>query len=269
MEESIYQKLRTIIHGHSGIALSNDKKYLLQNRLQKRLRALQLGSEREYLELIESDLEGPELIELIDAISTNTTHFFREAEHFALLDEIFETYRAERRNQVKLWCAAASSGEEPYTLAISAHEHLDLKTTKFRMLATDICTKVLARAAQAEYRAEQIQKVPVSLRAKYFLPSAVDPHMVQVQPALRQLITFKILNLARFPFPLQGPLDVIFCRNVMIYFDRDLRQKIITEFERLLSPGGFLFLSHAENLLGIAHSLQRYNISVFRKAGGA
>ena len=261
MEQSIFERLRDIIYQESGITLSDEKRLLLQNRIRKRLRSLRINSEEDYLQIVESDLEGSELINLIDAISTNHTFFFRERSHFDFLAELLKEHK---EPQYKLWCAAASTGEEPYTLAITALENL--KNKKAKILATDICTPVLKKAARGVYHAKSLQEMSSELRTKYFDPlNIAGEACYRVKPELSQLILFKRLNLNRFPYPLKGPLDSIFCRNVMIYFDNTLRAKLIESFYKLLKPGGYLFVGHSESLSGVEHKFATVQSAVYRK----
>lgn len=267
MEQRVFERFRAVIHRESGISLSDEKKPLLQNRIRKRLRALSLSDETEYLRIIElEDVNGEELVHLIDAISTNLTFFFREVPHFELLGRIFDQYRQERRREVKLWCAAASSGEEPYSLAITGGEHLTPQGPNLKLLATDICTTVLDRAIKGLYTPEQLRDVKPDIRTKYFNPVRVggEPYY-HVKPCISQPILFKKLNLASFPYPVRGPFDIIFCRNVMIYFENDLRAKLIENFKRLLVPGGYLFVGHSESLSSIEHGLESVQSAVYRK----
>lgn len=266
MDQQLFNQFRAIIKRESGIHLTDEKKQLLANRIQKRLRALQLDTPSKYLEIIELDASQEELAQLIDVVSTNVTYFYREEKHFPIFSNILSTLAAQGQNSLKVWCAAASSGEEPYTLAITAAHALDLKRVSLKILATDICTPVLQHAIAGIYQEQQLEKLPDNLRKNSFVKVETGNGPAwKVAPHITQLTVFKRLNLSQFPFPLQGSIDVIFCRNVMIYFDHELRQKIINEFSRLLSPGGYLFLSLSENLLRIEHPLENCGVGVYRK----
>jgi chemotaxis protein methyltransferase CheR len=269
MDSQTFERFRDIIYERCGIVLSDEKQSLLSSRIQKRIRAHGLENERAYLEIIEVDASGEELIQLIDAISTNTTYFWREAEHFALFANILKEWKSQNKSSYRIWCAASSFGQEPYTLAMQVCESLSLRNDSVRILATDISTKALKRAQDGVYADEDIKKLPQHLRQRYFAQVARDDDALfshwSVNQELRSLILFKRLNLIEYPYPLKGPLDVIFCRNVMIYFDVPTRQRIIDEMCRVLAPGGFLFLSLSESLLGIQHQLDRSGPSVFRK----
>lgn len=269
MNQEVFHRLRDIIYTRSGIVLKEEKRSLLENRIQKRLKVWDFQSATDYLEVIESDLEGEELVHLIDAISTNTTYFWREPLHFEVFSRLLEIYKNEGRSDLSIWCAASSTGQEPYTLAMEAHEHLSNSLVRFRLLATDVSTRVLEIAQSGEYREEEVSKLPPIKRQQYFQrlasrESSLNSVWRVIEP-IKSLVLFKRLNLVTFPYPLKGPIDIIFCRNVMIYFDVKTRQKIISEFERLLTPGGYLFLSLSESLLGIEHTLEKFETSVYRK----
>lgn len=266
MDTQIFNRFCSLIYRSSGISLGAEKQQLLEGRIQKRLAQLSLATPGEYLKIVETDLSGNELVVLLDAISTNTTYFYRESKHFDILADVLASYRKENRAQVKIWCAASSTGEEPYTLGMLCQENLDLKSQSAAVLATDISMRALQRACEGSYSESAVLKLPQKLRQRYFQEKTKGGVKIcEVAPDTRKLVLYKRLNLAQFPYPLRGPLDIIFCRNVMIYFDLAVRQGVINEFSRLLRPGGLLFLSHSENLLGVTHSLGRYDASVFQK----
>jgi chemotaxis protein methyltransferase CheR len=256
MDKATFEAFKEIVYRESGIVISNEKKQLLENRLRKRLKALSLSSEKQYLEILESDLTGDELTQFLDVVSTNLTFFFRESSHFTHLANQLRAWDG-KKPEIKIWCCAASTGEEPYAIAMTAAECL--KQSSFKILATDICTKVLAKAIAGIYKQEQLEKVPNELVKKYFNAKG------EVSQTLKSEITFKRFNLVKHPYPLKGNIDIIFCRNVMIYFDTPTRQKIITEFEKLLSNDGVLYIGQSENMLGINHSLKSYGSSVYGK----
>lgn len=264
MDQQVFEKLREIIYRESGIVLDNQKKPLLANRLMKRLRSLDLDNEHDYLRIIELDVDGAELVNLIDAVSTNVTFFYREPTHFVTFANILKEREQQNAKEIKIWCAAASTGEEPYTLAITAAE--TIKRAKWKILATDICVPVLQKAQLGSYGNNEVEKVSPALRNKYFTSThEEDEQRWCVNEELKEHVAFRRLNLVQFPYPLQGPIDIIFCRNVMIYFDRPTRQKIVNEFEKLLPPNGYLFVSHSESLLGIDSTLVKVDSSTYRK----
>lgn len=260
------RELRHIVERESGIQIGEQKLELLKNRIRKRLRVLQVSNEAQYLEVIQSDVEGSELVHLLDVISTNHTFFWREHEHFPIYERILERLKTSGVQEVKTWCAASSSGEEPYTLSIINEEIFGKGHIQAKILATDISTRILHKANGGSYSLQSIEKLPANYQ-KYFHQSD-EPEWMVADDLIKRRLTFKKLNLAKFPYPLKGKIDIIFCRNVMIYFDSNLKQKIIDQMYNLLSPGGYLFISHSENLLGITHDLITENIGVFRKRGG-
>lgn len=259
-----FDKLRSIVYRETGIAISEDKRELLTNRVGKRLRALGLRSAGEYLHILETDAASDELLEFIDAVSTNVTHFFREGDHFDLLKKYIAAF--EKNAEIKIWCSACATGEEPYTLAMVALSALERARCRCRILATDICGRALRAASQGCYSEHQVKKVPRDLLGRYFTKERRGGEVwYSAGDDLRKTISFRRMNLSKFPYPLSGPIDVIFCRNVMIYFDVDLRAKMVGEFQRLLRPGGSLFIGHSENLLGISHQLKSVQASVFTR----
>jgi len=272
MDREVFNRFRDIVHAEAGISLGEEKQSLLANRISKRLTKLGLKSEREYLEIIETDLNGLEMLQLIDAISTNVTYFWRESAHYDFYSNELKRLLLERR-EIKVWCAASSSGEEPFCLAAVAHMRMKeagggspAKNGSVKILGTDISTKVLAIANTGLYDPKQLRDTPADLTKKYFPIRRIEnEERVVVAQELRDMVTFKKLNLSRMPFPLKGNLDFIFCRNVMIYFDKALREKIVDEFTRLLRPEGFLVISHSENLMGLQHSLKSTQPGVYQR----
>lgn len=266
MDTNTFHRFRDLIYRESGIVLTDQKKSLLASRIQKRLNALGAINETDYLKYLERDNSGVELVQLLDAVSTNVTYFYREETHFSQFREIIEERVREGAQKIQIWCAAASSGEEPYTIAFEALEAIGRGTQQVRILGTDICVPVLERAIGGAYPEGAVAKIPSHIRAKYMQRLGKDGDWQVIEP-VRQMLLFKRLNLVEQPYPLKGPFDVIFCRNVMIYFDNPTRQTIVKEFTRLLRPGGYLFLSHSENLLGVDHALEKIGASVFQKRG--
>ena len=272
MDPQVFRGFRELAHRHAGIALRENKEALVSARIAKRVRTLGLAGESQYLEYVKNDKSGAELMSFLDAISTNFTSFFRESDHFEVLkDELGACVKRDQK-RVRVWCAAAATGEEPYTLAMTLAESLEGKIEDWRLLATDISVRALEVAAQGSYEPAKLQQVPRPLREKYFdhvTASPDAPAALQVKPSLRSKIVFKRLNLAKLPFPLNGGLDVVFCRNVMIYFDLEVRKHLVGEIERLLKPGGLLVIAHSETLNGVGTGLSMLKPSVYRKARGA
>jgi chemotaxis protein methyltransferase CheR len=269
MEPQVFRKLCQIAYDSAGISLREGKESLVSARINKRIRALGLASEKDYLEYLEGDESGEELIHFLDVISTNFTHFYRESEHFEILSRHLATLAETGQSRFRIWCAASSTGEEPYTIAITAAETLALENTDLRILATDISTRVLARAAHGVYEARALKDVPASAKLRYFSTDGRhndETALYTVTDTLKQLLVFRRLNLATPPFPMKGGFDAIFVRNVMIYFDHATRARLIAECLRLLAPKGLLFVGHSESLSGIDAGLQKVASSVFSRA---
>jgi chemotaxis protein methyltransferase CheR len=271
VDAQLFQRFCDIAHSKAGIKLRDGKEALVTARVAKRLRALGLSSPAEYLKVLEQDTTGGELISFLDTISTNFTSFFREPSHFERLREYLEECNRRQRKRIRIWCAASSSGEEPYTIAMTAAEVLNANVD-WRILATDISTKILALAVRGIYDDASLKDVPRQLKLKHFVPVPTERRrQVQWQIAtdLRNHITFKRLNLASPPYPMKGPLDVVFCRNVMIYFDDPVRRGLVAEIERLLSADGLVCIGHSETLSGIASRLVAIEPSVYQIPGTA
>jgi chemotaxis protein methyltransferase CheR len=263
MEAETFQAFQHIAYQKAGIFLRPGKAALVQARLARRLRELGLASEREYLERLHTDGED-ELVLFLDAISTNFTKFFREPDHFETLVGDVEAALSAGQKRFRFWCAGCSSGEEPYTAAMVLEPLLQGRDWK--LLATDISTRVLSRAAQGTYTDEEIDPIPEPLRRKYLERAGVadGARRFVVGRKLRERVVFHRLNLANRPYPMKGPLDVVFCRNVMIYFDRAMRAGLVGEIARLLRPGAHLFIGHSETLNGIETDLRSERPSVYR-----
>lgn len=268
MEASLFKKFCELTYEKSGITLKAGKEALVEARVAKRLRALRMESQRDYLAFLETDDTGEELVYFLDAISTNYTHFFREKGHFDLLAAEARAWAQKASRPLRIWSAASSTGEEPYSIVITMLEALEETDAEFKLLATDISTRVLEKASTGVYTAEQIAPIDKSLRLKYFARIGKrdsEDESFEIKPEARKCVVFKRLNLSTPPFPMSGPLDAVFCRNVMIYFDQAVRQGLISEIERLLKPGGLLCIGHSETLTGIKCGLKLERPSVYRK----
>jgi len=269
MRDSEYEFIRTLVYEHSRISLGPDKRELVTARLGKRLRATQLTSIGEYCDLLQGPTREDELSHLIDAISTNHTFFFRETPHFDFLrntaiPEMAQRNLTERWPHFNVWSAACSSGEEPYSIAITLAENL--VNWGWRIEATDISHKILAKASAAIYREEVVSKMPAATVKAHF-QRGVGPQEgnYRVKASLRDNVTYRQLNLLEGEAPFQHPFNVIFCRNVMIYFDRPTQEELVNKLTRRLVPGGYLFVGHSESLTGIKHSLQLVRPAIYRR----
>ena len=268
MQPQLFEAFQALAYREAGIALRDNKGALVAARIAKRVRDLGLNDASEYLSYLEADRAGTEMVNFLDAITTNFTNFFRENEHFEFLKREAAAWVASGVSEVRIWCAAAATGEEPYTLAMVLSEAFRDTKVEFRILATDISMRALSFAAQGRYPRSRLEQVPAQLRARYFEPdtSVKGPELeLKVIPSLRQRIVFKRLNLATPPFPLRGNLDAVFCRNVMIYFDTPVRQRLVRDIERLLRPGAPLVVAHSETLGAARGELETVSSSVYRK----
>jgi chemotaxis protein methyltransferase CheR len=261
-----FSRIRTLVYDQCGIDLKLGKEELVKARLGKELRKRNLKSFDHYIEEVVNDRTGEALIGLINALSTNFTHFFREAQHFELLSKSIVEDRPRRRTDI--WCAASSTGEEPYSIAITLLEKLG-PNASIRIMASDISTQALSKAQAGIYPEARIADIPIALRSRYFLRGIRNSEVLyRVKPEVRELVQFSRINLIE-PFSLSSQFQVIFCRNVMIYFDKPTQEKVVTRLTHFLEPGGLLFVGHAESLNGIQHSLQYVAPAVYRKPGNA
>jgi len=266
MEKKTFQRFREVVYEKSGINLTEGKEALVTARVGKRMRALGIPTHEAYLEYVLNEDTGKEFIHLIDAISTNVTSFFRESNHFDFLAKTMANWIEKGQTRFRVWSAASSTGEEPYTIAITMLETAGNRNLDMKILATDISTRVLEQCVRGQYTREKVEPVEPRLRDRYFDKIVVDgvQHYV-VKDFVKQMVRFRRLNLSTPPFPMRGPLDVIFCRNVMIYFDNRVRKGILDEATRLLKPGGYLMVGHAESLTGMLTRLKTVCPSTYVK----
>lgn len=261
MDRAVFDRFREVIYDSCGISLGEHKDVLLAARLAKRMRALGIGEYRDYLDYVLSEETGAEHVSMLDAVCTNVTSFFREEPHFDVLAAHFRDWQADR-GRFRFWSAACSTGEEVYSIAMTLADAAVRPDLDVRILGTDISTTALAAAQAARY---PVAKVVSSGRAVSSHFTGEADGILAVRPAIRRMATFRRLNLAKPPFPMKGPFDAIFCRNVMIYFDDPVRARLLAEMEHLLAPGGLLFLGHAESLAGFDTGLRSVVPSVFIK----
>jgi chemotaxis protein methyltransferase CheR len=239
-----FDRVRKLIYARAGISLSEAKQQMAYSRLSRRVRATGAGGFTEYLDQLERN-GGAEWQEFINSLTTNLTYFFREQHHFPIFADYARKVQAASGRPARVWCSAASTGEEPYSIAITLAE---IGQTQAKVLCTDIDTNVLAHAARAVYRDEAVKPVEAALLKKYFLRgSANNSGMVRLRPDLARMCEFQQLNLIEDRFPGGDPYDVIFCRNVMIYFDKPTQLRILEKFAGVLKKGGLLFAGHSEN----------------------
>lgn len=270
MSEKEFKRLSEFIHSEVGIKLPLSKKVMVEARLQKRLRTLGMNHYRAYLEFLFSP-KGfeEELVHLIDVITTNTTEFFREARHFEILTrEVLPSWvgASGPGRPFRVWSAGCSTGEEPYTLSIVLAEFaLASPGFRYSITATDISTRVLSLAKNGVYPEERLGGMAAELKRRYFLRSKDrTKKLVRLAPEVRRGIDFRRLNfMEAFAFP--EPMDVIFCRNVMIYFDRNTQEQLLGKFCNQLRSGGHLFIGHSESLTGMDLPLRQHAPTVYRR----
>ncbi|MDM0030555.1 CheR family methyltransferase [Variovorax sp. J22P271] len=242
--DSDFSKVRAMIHRRAGIALGEQKRQMVYSRLSRRLRELRLPEFSSYLELLESRQDGDEWQSFINSLTTNLTSFFREAHHFPVLAE----HVRKAREPVTIWCSAASTGEEPYSIAITLIEALGDKANAARVISTDIDTAVLAKAQAGVFTTDQVKALsPERLRRFFNKGTGSNAGKVRIRPEVAQLVKFSRLNLLDPSWSVKEPLDAIFCRNVMIYFDKPTQKKVLDRFAPLLKTNGLLFAGHSEN----------------------
>jgi chemotaxis protein methyltransferase CheR len=271
LTDAEFEQISAMVYDHCGINLHDGKKELVRSRLAKILRQGRFDSFSQYMEHVSADVSGQAFSELIDSLSTNLTSFFRESIHFEYLANTYLPEliaQKQRRNQLRLrgWSAGCSSGEEPYSIAITLLDSLpEHARWDVKLLATDISTRILKLAREGVYERERIEPVPSALKSRYLLTHRQNGEKYfEVAPLLRQVIVFKYLNLMQ-DWPFRGPFDFIFCRNVMIYFDKPTQQRLIDRFGQVLAPGGILFTGHSESLTGIRHSFRYIQPTIYRK----
>jgi chemotaxis protein methyltransferase CheR len=243
-----FEQIRKFIYEHAGINLSSAKKDMVYSRLGRRLRATGLKTFKDYIALLATD-NIDEWESFVNSLTTNLTSFFREAHHFPVLAE---HVRGLKNRPINIWCNAASTGEEPYTIAMTMMDLFNSLLPPVRIIATDIDTSALQKASNGVYSLEQAEKLPQDILERFFLKGrGENSGQVRVRQELRDLIEFKQLNLQDTNWPIEGPFDAIFCRNVMIYFDRPTQHKILQRFVPIMQRDALLFAGHSESLQGI------------------
>jgi chemotaxis protein methyltransferase CheR len=262
-----FNALRALVRQLTGISLSEAKRELVYGRLSRRLRTLGLQSFSAYRDLLANNPEGPEMVEFVNAITTNLTSFFRESHHFEYLrDQVLLPMLKRGSGRLRIWSAGCSTGEEPYSIAMTVREavpenaRLDVK-----ILATDLDSDVLSKGRKGLYGQDRVKGLSADRMSRFFREqreaSAVK---YRVTPELGALITFNQLNLMN-PLPMKGPLDVIFCRNVIIYFDKDTQRELFRKYAQLQRPGDILFLGHSENMFKVSDDYTLVGRTIYRR----
>lgn len=269
LDDKLFGKISAFVYKACGINLTPNKFELVRARLGKEIRTHNFRGYRHFYDYMVKDKTGKALAQVLNAVSTNLTSFYRESKHFdflaqSLLPELAAQAARSGSHHLRAWSAGCSTGAEIYTIAITLAEHLpELPRWDCRLLATDIDTNVLATGKNAVYPQKVIEPVPRPVLQKYFIPSP-DKASYQVCDALRRLVQFRFLNLMH-PFPFRGQFDFVFCRNVMIYFDRATQEALVAKFHQVLKPGGHLFIGHSEGLSGIRHEFTYVQPTIYRK----
>lgn len=275
LKDQDFRRLSKFIHSEYGIQMPLSKKIMLESRLQKRLHSVGMHSFKEYCDYVFSPagIEN-EMIHMIDVITTNKTDFFREPNHFdylthTLLPELVAAKRTDMQNTITLWSAGCSTGEEPYTLAMVLSDYAEKyagSNFDFFILATDISTRVLEKAKIGIYNHNDIEPVPLELKKKYILRSKErTKDLVRIVPELRAKVKFRRLNFLAGDFGMHEQMDIIFCRNVIIYFDRPTQEKLLNRFCRYLRPGGHILMGHSETLNGMNIPLVQVVPTIYSK----
>jgi len=265
MTDGDFRTISKMAYKYTGIVLGDHKKDMVYGRLARRMRALGLQNMSDYCELI-AEHEQEEVSQFINAITTNLTSFFRESHHFDFLGDRFcreMLARPAHDRRVRAWSAACSTGEEAYSIAITLREKLSSNTWDCKVLATDLDSKVLAQGRNGIYDKERVLGSHQDIR-KWFLTDRNHPEIVKVKPSLQEVVRFKRLNLLE-KWPMKGPFDFIFCRNVFIYFDLATQQQILNGFRNILRPGGYLFIGHSENLHDASRHFEPMGKTIYRR----
>ncbi|MBK7646651.1 MAG: chemotaxis protein CheR [Betaproteobacteria bacterium] len=259
-----FERVRTLIYQHAGISLSPVKQDMVYSRLARRLRATGMQSFSEYLNALEKD-GGDEWERFVNSLTTNLTSFFREPHHFPIFAEHLRKIGTKR--PVRIWCSAASTGEEPYSIAITVAETFGTNTSHVSIMASDLDTNVLASAQKGIYPIERVEKLSPERLRKFFLRGTGGQEgFVSVRPELKQMIQFQRINLLDANYSVKGPLDIIFCRNVMIYFDKPTQYKILSRFAPMMQPDGLMLAGHSESFLHAADLFKSLGKTVYALA---
>ena len=258
-----FERVRKLIYEHAGISFSATKQDMVYSCLARRLRETRLKSFGEYLALLEKG-DKLEWEKFVNSLTTNLTSFFREPHHFPILADHLK--KLQGRPQIKIWCCASSTGEEPYSIAITVAEVFNGFNTPVSIIASDLDTSVLATASRGVYSADRVDKISAEKLNRFFVKMPGPEGQYSVRPELRRMINFQRVNLLEPNWPIRGPIDVIFCRNVMIYFDKPTQYKILKRFAPLMSPNGILIAGYSESFLHAADNFRSQGKTVYELA---
>lgn len=260
-----FRFLADLAYARTGIVLADHKQDMVYGRLARRLRALKLASFSEYCDLLQSDAGTDEMSQLINALTTNLTSFFREPHHFEHLrnEVLLPIVKSGKRPKLRVWSAAASSGMEPYSLAMTMREAIrDIDAWDAKILATDIDSNMLNKGRAGEYAASDVEDIPAMY--KKYIEDGKTADRVQMSPDLRKLLTFNQLNLLE-RWPMKGQFDAVFCRNVVIYFDKPTKVKLFMRMAEVIKPDGWLYIGHSENLHGISDRFRLVGRTIYQR----
>ncbi|MCK5566169.1 MAG: protein-glutamate O-methyltransferase [Planctomycetes bacterium] len=271
LSDEEFATISKLVYEHCKINLHDGKRELVRARLAKRLRKLGIRTFSEYINFALNDESGQEFTNLIDSLSTNLTSFFRENQHFEYLKDVFYPMIMKRKVaqgdcKIRAWSAGCSSGEEPYTIAITLQEAISGQGSwDVKVLATDISTRMLEKAKRGIYEKKRVDPVSPQQKTRYLLQTKIDGEVhYEVGDALRKTVVFAHLNLME-SWPIKPPIDFIFCRNVMIYFDKQTQERLVSRFWEMLGHDGILFTGHSESLTGIKHRFKYIQPTIYRK----
>jgi len=263
-DDSDFRFLAKLANSRTGIVLADHKKDMVYGRLARRLRALNLTTFSDYCELLQTDAGADEMSHLINAITTNLTSFFREEHHFNhLRDEVLAPLVKAKANRLRIWSSACSSGMEPYSIAMTMRAAIrDVDAWDAKILATDIDSNMLATGRKGEYNESDVEELPAPY--KQYVESGAAPKRVQMSEKIKKLITFNQLNLLEH-WPMKGQFDAVFCRNVVIYFDKPTKIKLFERMANQMKPDAWLYIGHSENLHGISDRFELVGRTIYRK----
>jgi chemotaxis protein methyltransferase CheR len=265
MTDQDFRDISEFAHQYTGIVLGDHKRDLVYGRLARRLRMLNLKDFSVYCKLIDRP-DCEEISHFINAITTNLTSFFRENHHFEFLKTqvLKESRKYKTNHRIRIWSAGCSTGEEPYSIALVLNEAMNQKNWDCKVLATDLDSNVLRHGSQGEYEISRIETLSNERKQKWFLKNSKSPDWVKVKPALQSLVTFKRLNLLE-SWPMKGGFDCVFCRNVVIYFNKETQKQLFNRFADMLLPGGYLFVGHSESLHHVSEDFQLIGKTIYQK----
>ncbi|WP_299797787.1 protein-glutamate O-methyltransferase CheR [uncultured Shewanella sp.] len=264
MTQADFDFIQSLAYENTGIVLPERKKHMVYSRLSRRLRQLSLGSFAQYCSHIQNTPD--EMINFVNALTTNLTAFFREEHHFRYLEnKVVPQWKQGKNRRLRVWSSACSTGEEPYSIAMILEQYFSGAEWDLKILATDLDTNVLSKASVGSYAKESVTNLPARYIEKYARQTD-NGQKIQMSSTIQKMIHFKQLNLLG-EWPMKGPFDIIFCRNVLIYFDNETKRKIISRFRELLSPQGYLFIGHSETLTHISEDFDLIGQTIYRPIG--